>query len=152
MAEHSDEMARCLATCDVDGVRRLWKYVAPHLPQPASDREALTTIHYARTLNHAMSFRLRAYSHAWLLDNNHPSGLPDELKPKAQRLYPRIVEAVGVACHGNGELMRSVAPLLQRAQLDAVEDCYANGDTETETVKAQMTAAKRKTIRQLLAR
>ena len=155
MAAHSDEMSRCLATCDVAGIRRLWKHVAPHLPQPASDREALETIHYSRTINPSFAFRLRAYSHAWLLGEGLPSGLPDELKPKAQRMFPCIVEGVGIAVGGATELGRVIAPLLQRAMSDAVLEVYADSKNRSPIVglvKARMAEARTTTVKKLLGK
>ena len=91
------DFLRCLEEVDVAGVRRLWQHVSPHLPQPKDDAEALATIHVARTQSEAIGFRLRAYSHRWLIDRNLPSMLPDIMGPKAERTYPRVVEAVGIS-------------------------------------------------------
>ena len=155
MAAHSDEMTRCLATCDVAGIRRLWKHISPHLPQPTSDREALATIHYARTINHTFAFKLRAYSHAWLLGEGLPSGLPDELKPKAERMFPCVVEAVGIAVGGASELGRAIAPLVRGAMSDAVLDVYAdskNRSPNVSVVKARMAEARTATVKRLLGK
>lgn len=88
---------RCLEQLDVEGIRKLWRHVSPHLHQPATEHETLATLHRARTQCRAIGLRLRAYSHKWLLDHGYGSGLPDELKPVAERIYPRKVEGVGVA-------------------------------------------------------
>jgi hypothetical protein len=150
---YADEFARCLATCDVGGIRRLFKHVRPDLPQPQNDREALFAIHHARTQAATFSLRLRAYSHAWLLDNGYPSGLPDDLKPKAERLYPRFVEGVGIACKGNSEVGRLIAPIIQGAMSDAVMDIYAdNRSPDPVLVKSRMMEARTLTVKKLIGR
>jgi hypothetical protein len=150
---YADEFARCLVTCDVPGIRRLWKHVQPNLTQPNNDREALFCIHNARTQMGTLSLRLRAYSHAWLLDHGLPSALPDELKPKAERMYPRTVEAVGIACKGSSEIGRSIAPIIQGAMVNAVLDIYADQRSPDPVfVKGRMMDARRSTIKKLIGR
>jgi hypothetical protein len=61
-------MRQCMEELDVDGIRRLWAEVSPHLPQPRDDADALATCHLARTATRSMPFPLRAYSHQWLLE------------------------------------------------------------------------------------
>jgi hypothetical protein len=131
----------------------LWKFVSPHLPQPQSDHETLATIHYARTVANSFSLRLRAYSHAWLLDHGLRSGLPDELKPKAERMYPRIAEGVGIACRGTSEVGRAIAPLIQGAMSGAVMDIYADDRSpDPARVRARMAEARRTTVRKLIGK
>lgn len=149
---HHAEFARCLATCDVAGIRKLWAHVSPHLPQPASDREALITIHHARTQVQSFSLRLRAYSHRWLIDNGYPSALPDELKPKAERMYPRIVDGVGIACGGTSEIGRAIAPIIERAMSFAVLEAYADKRTEPAFVKQRMMEARKRTVAKLIGK
>jgi hypothetical protein len=153
MHKYADEFARCLATCDVKGIRRLHQHVRPDLPQPKNDHEALFAIHHARTLTETFAFRLRAYSHAWLRDHNYPSGLPDELKPKAERLYPRFQEAVGIVCGGTSEIGRAVAPIIRGAMSDAVMDVYADDKhPDAVLVKSRMMEARRVTIKKLIGK
>ena len=150
---HHGEFARCLAECDVVGIRRLWQHVSPHLPQPHSDREALLAIHHARTQAQSFSLRLRAFSHAWLLDHGYPSALPDELKPKAERMYPRVVEGVGISCTGASEIGRATAPIVQSAMAEAVMDIYADDNhPDPVKVKARMMERRKYTIKKLLGR
>ena len=134
------------------GIRRLWQHVSPHLPQPTSDHEALIAIHYARTLAQSFSLRLRAYSHAWLLDHGYPSALPDELKPKAERMYPRIVEGVGIACTGTSEIGRAIAPIIQGAMSDAVHGIYADKRPDPVFVKARMMDARKRIVAKLIGK
>lgn len=130
---------RCLMALDIRAVRAIWRESRPGLPQPETDAETLATIHVARTKMDSLPDALRCYSHAWLRERGLPSRLPDRLKAKADRLYPRRVEAVGV-------IVRTAHPDIERAiggaMLYAVDDCFANGDTATEIVKPQMMRAR----------
>ena len=122
---HAAELRRCLEDCDVVAIRRLWVHISPHLPQPKDDDAALVAIHHARTQMTSMSIRLRAYSHRWLLDHGYPSGLPDALKPRAERMYPQIAEGVGICVH-TSRLLRPVGLMIRGAMSDAVMDVYAH--------------------------
>lgn len=133
--EHTAEMRQCLIQCDVNAARKLWHHIAPKAPAPKTDTEALATIHYARTLCATINLRLRSYSHHWLIDHGLPSGLPDDLQKKADRLYPHIADAVGVACHSS---FPEAAKFIQSAMNEAVEDCYADNHREPGYVKPRM--------------
>lgn len=146
----SGELRRCLEAVDVAGVRRLWQHVSPHLPQPKTDAEARVAIHHARTQSQSIAFKLRAYSHRWLTDNGYPSGLPDELKPRAERIYPKVVEAVGISVNFRTPEFRPVSGLVRGAMSDAVLESFADRVTDPVKVSAHMAEAKRKTIRKLL--
>lgn len=146
---HSEEMRRCLVECDVVGIRKLWAHVSPNLHQPRTEHETLTTIHRARTEMPRIALRLRAYSHRWLLDHGYPSELPDELRPKAERIYPRIVEAVGISVTSTSEAFRPAAKLVERAMSDAVQEAYADGRTDPVFVRARMAEARARTIDKL---
>jgi len=139
---HAAAFRRCLIDLDVVGVCDLWFHVAPGLPQPRNNEEALATMHLARTQAYSIPHKLRCYSHAWLRERGLPSALPDGLRAKADRMYPRRVEAVGVAVKsmsGDHERARAV----ERAMSDAVAECYAEGVTDPVVVKARMDAARR---------
>ena len=155
MSQHAAEFRRCLETLDLVGVRTLWNRIAPHLPPPTDDHSTLIAVHHARTLANSISLKLRAYSHRWLLDHGFPSGLPDHLKPKAERMYPRIVEGVGVAVKASSSILRPVAKAVQGAMLDAVMDAYADKKTDPVFVKQRMMEARerqQKYFAELLAR
>jgi hypothetical protein len=111
-----------------------------------NDVITLVTIHHARTQAPNIVFKLRAYSHAWLTERGFPSGLPDKLRPKAQRMYPRIVDAVGIAVK-TPPWRRELGKAIQKAMSDVVEDCYANGDTDPVLMRARMTEARMKVLR-----
>lgn len=133
-------MRRCLEQLDVQAVRRLWSHVAPSMPQPESDSDALIALHHARTQSESIAVRLRAYSHRWLLDHGLPSGLPDGLKPRAERLYPKIVGAVGISVNSKYAVVRDE---IRGAMTDVVENCYADGRTSPEYIKPRMMEARR---------
>lgn len=132
-------MQQCLIDLDVVRVRKLWAHLAPHLPQDMSDQDALTALHVARTAAESIPLKLRAYSHRWCLERNVPSQLPDKLKPKAERIYPRVVDAVGVAVSSK---YAEVKQAIGGAMSYAVLDCYANGDTDPRIVKPRMHEAR----------
>jgi hypothetical protein len=138
------EFRRCLIELDVVGICELWFHVAPGMPQPKNNGEALITLHLARTRAESVPDRLRCYSHAWLSERGLPSGLPDQLKPKAARLYPHKVEAVGVAVKALTAASIPLARATEKAMSDAVAECYADGITDTAVIKARMEAARRK--------
>lgn len=139
-------MRQCLETLDLPRLRALWQEVSPHLPQPATDEECLTSAHVARTMAESMPFSLRAYSHAWLLERGYPSHLPDALRPRAQREYPVVVGAVGIAVKSNYPV---VVREIRGAMEDVVENCYADKKTEPEYVKPRMLEARQRAKKRL---
>jgi len=142
---YADAMRRCLVDLDVPGIRALWKLVSPHLPQ-MSDDQTLVALHMARTAAESVPFRVRAYSHKWLLERGHKSQLPDRLKPRAERIYPRVVGAVGISANSKHLIVKqSVQGAMERAVLD----CYANGDEDPSIVKPRMMDARAKELRGL---
>jgi len=140
---YADAFRRCLIELDVVGVCDLWFQVSPHLPQPKNNEEALVTIHYARTQTQSIPERLRCYSHAWLTERGLPSGLPDRLKPKAARLYPHKVSAVGVAVLATSEANLPRAHAIEKAMSDAAMECYADGVTDVAVIRGRMGEARR---------
>ena len=149
MHSHSSALRRCLEECDISGIRALWFTLFPGLPQPETDDEALVSIHLARTAARSVPLRLRAYSHRWLLDHGLPSQLPDRLRPRAERLYPRIVEAVGVSINFRSPILKPAQPIIERAMCDAIEECYADKRTQIKFIRVRMAETKYKTIKQL---
>ena|ERR1700746_189542 len=139
---HADAFRRCLIELDVVGICDLWFQVAPHLPQPKNNDEALAAMHYARTQAGSIPVRPRCYSHAWLCERGLPSGLPDWLKPKASRLYPHEARAVGIAVKAMSAAGVSRARAIEKAMSDAVLECHADGVTDPDVIKARMDAAR----------
>lgn len=144
------EIRNLLEAGDVEGLRAFWRKAAPHLPQPESREQAEIVMHRARTEAASVSLRARAWSHRWLCDRGIPSGLPDDLKPKAERIYPRIVTAVGISVKAQSRHLKPIAAIVERAMADAVEDAYADGRTDPEFVKARMTEARERAWRSVM--
>lgn len=139
-----DHFRAALEEGDVALLCKMWAHLNPHLPQPASIEEGVMCLHLTRTASGTVSFAKRAYSHRWLAERGLPSQLPDHLKPKAERMYPRIVEAVGIAVDtARPDLKRE----LETAMSNAVLECYANGNTDPEFIKARMMDARKKVMR-----
>lgn len=148
----SAEFRNALESGDVRMLRKIWAEVSPHLPQPKDDAEAEIVMHRARTEAESVSFKHRAYSHRWLTERNYPSGLPDRLKPSADRLYPIVVEGVGIAVMASSRLMQPVAKEIRKAMEYAVEDAFAEGRRDSEFVSARMREARKKAISGLFGR
>jgi hypothetical protein len=142
----SGDVRRCLDQADVRGMWDLWSQVMPGLPQPHTFVEAEASLHYARTAARSIVFWKRAYSHAWLREREMPSGLPDGLRPGAERLYPRVVEGVGVAVRAP-PARRELGEAVALAMRGVVEECYAVGATRPEFVRARMSEARAKVLK-----
>jgi hypothetical protein len=144
-ADYSDSFRQCLVDVDVTTMRKLWAYVAPHLPQPESDAEVEATIHHARTQANSILFKQRAYSHAWLLERGLPSGLPDNKRPRAERMYPRVVAGVGISVNAINPELEPLTLLVRGAMEDAVRELHADGRMlDTPLVKQRMEEARRR--------
>jgi hypothetical protein len=135
---------RCLINLDVIGICDLWNHVAPDLPQPQNEEEAIIALHLARTQAESIPAGLRRYSHAWLTERNLPSQLPDELKPKPEQVQPRRVEAVGIAVRALSTGNEERARVIEKAMSNAVAECYATGETNISVIKMRMRCARRK--------
>jgi hypothetical protein len=148
-----EAMKLCLEEMDVEGIRSLWHLIAPNMPQPQSDLEAMVTLHMARTMAPFLVPRQRYYSHRWLLDHGYPSQLPDHEKPLAERIYPQIVSGVGISVNTSSELLKPVVPYVQSAMENAVHEAYADGRRDDiPFIKRRMTEARETVIRKLLGR
>ena len=145
-----NDVRRCLLELDVPGIRTAWAQRSPHLPQPTSDHEALICIHRARTQAGSIPFRLRAYSHRWLVERGLPSGLPDRMRPRAEQVVTQVVEGVGVAVIAGSSLTRPIVGMVRNAMSDAASECYADGQREPEIVRRRMLEARATTVRHLL--
>ena len=150
--DYSAQFRSCLETLDVVGIRRLWAHVSPHLPAPASDAEALVTLHAARTMAESIPFKMRAYSHRWLTDNGYSSQLPDHLKPAAEREYPKIASAVGVSVNSSMEEMRPVAKFIESEISAAIAESYEDGVVDPELVRSRMKEARDGAVRYAFGR
>lgn len=148
--DNSDAMRRCLEELDVPAARSLWRQMAPHLPQPKDDAEALVCLHRARTEARSMPLRLRAYSHRWLTDAGWPSGLPDALRPRAERMYPKVASAVGIAVKMRDPAFAAAAAEIRGAMEYVVLEADADGRLEdARFVRGRMQEARIKARKQL---
>lgn len=143
LSQYASDCFRCLENLDIAGIRKLWHEARPNMPQPETDRETLISMHMARTQMDEMPERKRFYSHRWLLTEGYPSALPDQLRPSAERVYPKVVEAVGVAVRSPN---RRYAKEMEKTMLDAVKDAQAEGETDADFIKSRMLEARRKLL------
>jgi len=143
-------MRRALEEHDVLTCCKLWEAVAPGMPHQKDPETACARMHIACTMADNVALRSRAYSHRWLLDHGLPSRLPDELKPKAERMFPKIADAIGIACGGTSELGRAIAPLVQGAMESVVLEHYADGVKDPRIIKPRMLEARKTTVKKLL--
>lgn len=148
--KHEDFRA-ALEAGDVRMVRKMWAAFMPHLPQPKPE-DAEAVMHHARTQMETLSFKARAWSHRWLTERSLPSGLPDRLRPSAERIYPRVATSVGISVNTRSPWLKPAMFEVRQAMEAAVEDCYANGDTAPAIVRPRMFDAREKTLRQLFGR
>jgi hypothetical protein len=134
---------------DVEGCRRYWHKHSPNMPQPETYEKAEIVMHRARTETRSLPNRIRFYSHRWLEERAIASGLPDMLRPSAERMYPKIVEGVGISVNFRNGWMQPAANEIRGAMEDAVNDAYAEGRTDPEFVRQQMNRAKARRMRAL---
>lgn len=147
--DHSALFREYLAASNISGIRRLWKHVAPHLPQPTSDFDVQVMMHSARTQAESMDLSLRIYSHQWLLANDLPSQLPDHLKPVSERFGYNFRRGVGIAVMTDDPAKVEAAKIIRRAMGEAVEDAFASGKTETAFLRKRIDEARDNAIRGL---
>jgi hypothetical protein len=129
---------------DHSKLRRVWGEVFPHLPGPKTDEEAEIVLHHSRTQTARVPFKLRAWSHKWLVERELPSALPDELKPKAERLYPVVAEAVfvGVGLNDMRGAMRPALDEIRDAMANAAGEAMADGHRDTAFIRGRMQEAR----------
>lgn len=134
---------------DITGLREAWAQLMPHLPQLETAEQAEIVMHRARTEADSLPIKHRAWSHRWLTERDLPSGLPDEIKPSAERLYPIIADAVGIAVKASNPVFKAAALEVRGAMEVAVEEAYADGRKEPEFVRQRMGEARAKTYKAL---
>jgi hypothetical protein len=138
---------------DVDGCRAFFAANASHLPQAETREQAEIVMHRARTETESVTLRARAYSHRWLCERDLPSGLPDALKPAADRLYPERKVSVGISVNFRSPFMKGAETLVRGAMENAVLDADAHGRIEDAVfVTARMKEAKDGAMRALFGR
>jgi hypothetical protein len=136
------QFQQCLADGDFVALRAMWRDLMPHLPQLETDEQAEIAMHRARTEAASIVLSKRAYSHRLLLERGYPSGLPDDMKPECERLYPRVASAVGISVNFSAPFLKPAAVAIRGVMEIAVEHCYADGQTDPEFVKARMAEAR----------
>ena len=146
----ADAFRRALEDGDVAALRSAWSSLFPGLPQPRSDAQAEIVMHRARTEAGSVSLKARAWSHRWLVDHDLPSGLPDELRPRAERIYPRIAAGVGIVVKATAEHHKPAALYIRKAMEGAVLEAEADGRlTDTPFVRARMADARRRAVAEI---
>jgi hypothetical protein len=149
--DYSAAVRECLESGDIALMRKLWKHIAPHLPQPRNDEEALITLHMARTASTTVDTKKRMYSHCWLKERSYPSQLPDPMRASAERMYPIVVKAVGTSINASSALFREVLVPVRAAVREAILEIHADGKIDDSTlVKRRILEAKQATVRKLL--
>lgn len=146
------EFRQLLEQGDVQAIRGAWAQLFPHLPQVETYEQAEVVMHHARTQMQSIAFKHRAWSHRWLTERSLPSGLPDTLRPRAERLYPVVVDAVGVSINTSVPQLRPAMLEVRRDVCDAVEDAYAAGHKDPVFLKQRMNEVRDQSIRKLFGR
>lgn len=123
-----------------------WAEIFPHLAGegPKTDEDAEIVLHYSRTVSHSIPFKLRAWSHRWLSERSLPSGLPDALKPRAERICPFVVEAVMVGV-GLAAMKSPLAPAfveVRDAMANAAGEAMADGVKDPQSIRRRMEEAR----------
>lgn len=141
----SSEFRAALESGDVKYLLKIWGIVAPHLPQPTSLDQAEIIMHRARTESESITFKSRAYSHRWLSERLLPSGLPDNLKPSAERMYPKVTEGVGIAVLASKEYLKPAVIEIRKSMEDVVHEAYAEKKIDHILLRSRIQEARRKT-------
>ena len=136
---------------DFRQLRRISEKAEPHLPR-LTDDQAEIVMHDARTRARSMPLSKRLWSHRWLTERGHESGLPDRLRPSAEQLTPRIVSAVGISYQNRLEDdLPGITAAIGLKMCEAVQEAEADGKLEDSIfVRARIAEARSKTLRQLL--
>jgi hypothetical protein len=123
------------------------------MPQPKTKKDTLATLHVCRTVNEKADFKLRAYSHAWLIERSLPSQLPDHLKPRAERLYPRIVTAAAYSINFRSPFLKPIKPLVLQAIDARMNELWAdnkNKAPDSQLVLKEICDTKNNMMRKLI--
>lgn len=135
---------QCIRELDINGIRSLWSRTKAY--KPMTDHETLIALHYARTMLVMAPFRERAYSHSWLSERDLPSGLPDNLRSKAERIYPVVKGVVGISVNSK---YPQVITEVRGAMEEVVENAYADGKEDPAYIKPRMMEARAKALKRL---
>lgn len=149
--KYADQFRQALERGNADELWRIWAHAFPNMPGPKTHAQAEIVMHRARTEARSIPLRGRAYSHAWLSERGVPSALPDKLRPQAERMYPRVVAAVGIAVKVP-LVIAAIGVEVERAMSDAVLEVQADGVAldNREVVHGRMFEARELTLTKLL--
>lgn len=152
LTNYSAAFKECLEQLDVALMRKLWQHTAPNMPQPETDEETLITIHMARTECKVVAPKLRMYSHCWLKERGYPSQLPDHMRASAERMYPKIVRAVGLSVNAKSDLLKPIVEPVRTAMEQAVLEIHADDPSLSDDalIKRHINEAKSRTLKTLL--
>jgi hypothetical protein len=147
---HADALRRALEDGDHMAMWRIMAGAFPGAELPKSADAAEIILHRIRVETESVPLKARAWSHRWLTERGLPSGLPDRLKPAAERMYPRVAQMVGISVNPRSEYMRPAAPLIRRAMEEAVLELHGDGvDLSAPIVGQRMKEAARGEMRRL---
>lgn len=138
-----EHFRQALEDLDVPLLRKVWAHSNSHLPQPRDDGEALIVAHMARSGSESISFKARAYSHAWLVERGYPSQLPDQLRPRAQQICPVTVPTAALAVYNRTPVALAIRTSMEHAVLD-------EGLKDPAKTKRAILSARAKARKQLL--
>ena len=135
---HAAEINRCLLQSDLEGLRKVWAHVAPHLEQLEPDR-ALLAMHMARVEMKTIPKKLREWSLAFLHDNGVMK--VDGVWVEGEMPKSIISEGVGISVKSSNPY---VAGRIHRAMHDALLNSFAKGETEAPIHRERMLKARAK--------
>ena len=145
------EFAQLLAEGNLDAVLAAWAKLFPGAALPDRRDHAEIVLHHARTQARSVPMRARAWSHRWLLERGLPSGLPDHLRPRAERLYPVTREGVGISVIAGSSLFRPIVGAVRSAMEGAVLEVYADHkNPDPNVVRARIREARGREVKRLL--
>ena len=138
-----NETRAILIDGDVDTYRKL-------MPAGTTRAQAEIGLHISRTHAESVPFKLRAYSHRWLLERSLPSKLPNILRPKAERIEKVVQEGVAISANVRDPIMMPVAIEIRTAMENIVNDMYSSGTPDPVKLRREMMFARDRTKRKLL--
>lgn len=131
-------------------LRRISEKAEPHLPR-LTDDQAEVVMHDARTRAESVPLKKRLWSHRWLSERGHQSGLPDRLRPSAEQVCPQIVAAVGISIKTTSAIIAPAAEAIRSEMEMAVKEADADGRLEDSAfVRARILEARARALRSYL--
>jgi len=109
-------------------------------------------MHIARTAAASLPLAARAYSHRWLLERDLPSHLPDAMRPSAERIYPKIVDAVGISVKFSLPGLRPAADMVRGAMEAEVMDIYSGRMRDPVRIRARLIEVKERETKRIVGR